>query len=240
MMKFSAVVVLAVATSAFGVNIVTNPGFEAGNLNGWSTWMPSWCVGCTTTTDTGTKLSGSYSGRLQISNGQGSFGIKQIVTLPAQMPNPAHGNAMENVLSYVVDFSSWVRTGSNNVNWAEVMVFNYAAPDGDIDSGTISKPFCVWKRDSWTGYEGVPGGTLPTVATPPAGDLWEKVTKAAWSAMPGETYTIAFKWGRSGAGFSGSLRIDDVSLNVVPTFVPEPATMLLLGIPALLVRRRHA
>lgn len=219
-----ALLVLALAASA-SANLVTNGGFETGTLAGWTKWGPiGWGSNCDTVTQSSASVAdGTWRARLQISNGEGSFGIYQVVAVPA------------NVLC---NFETWVRATSNSVNWAEVLLFNYAATPGDIDSGAISKPFCVWKRDSWTGYAGVPGGTLPTVATPGGpGDSWEKVTGAATSSTG--FMTIAYKWGRSGGGFSGSMYVDANKL----TAVPEPSSLLALmtgaiGLAGLAFRRR--
>jgi hypothetical protein len=206
---------------------VINGDFEAttGNvanmsINGWTTWRGGWGgalgSGELINPDT-TKRAGAQSARIQLNNAQGSFGIFQIVDVPANTP---------------VDFQSFVRvTGTGTSRWAEALVFNYAATASDIDSGTISGPYLAWKRDDWTGAAGVPGGKLPTVASAGETDSWEKVNKTVTS--PTGKVTIAFKWGSSGANVSASLRVDDVTLT------PEPAALALLGLPMLLMVRRR-
>jgi hypothetical protein len=212
---------LAVAASAYG-NLVTNPGFETGDLTGWQTWRAGWSVGDTISANTAQKAFGAYCMRIQFSNGEGSHGIYQVVPVTANLEH---------------DFSTWVRANVNSANWSEVLLYNYAVTDSDdIDSGAKSAPYLIWKRDSWNGVAGTPGGMLPTVATVPGpGNAWEYVTGSV--ASPTGYVTIAYKWGRSGEGFSGGMFVDDVSL----TPIPEPATLLALGLglAGLAIRRRR-
>lgn len=227
MRKFVFVAIaLMVAAPVLAQNQVTNWSFETGDLSGWTQWFCSgWGSGMSCTAQSSTSVvDGSWRARLQINNGEGSFGIYQVVSV-------APGLAQ--------NFETWVRATSNNVNWAEVLLYNYKVTDtNDIDSGTISKPYCIWKRDSWGGYSGVPGGYLPTVATVPGpGDSWEQVTGSVTS--PTGFVTIAYKWGRSGGGFSGSMYVDAVTL----TPVPEPSSLLALftglaGLAGLVLRKR--
>ncbi|HPD32337.1 MAG TPA: hypothetical protein PLL20_20275 [Phycisphaerae bacterium] len=212
--------ILLTATSAFA-NLIQNGSFETGDISGWTYWHAPWCVNCQAVVQTGsgTMVDGQSRARLQISNGEGSFGLYQVVAVPTDKE---------------VTLEAWVRATSNNVNWAEVLLYDYAVTDiNDIDSGEKSAPYMIWKRDSWGGVSGLPGGYLPTVATSGGpGDSWEMTTKTLTS-VPSGVVTVAFKWGRSGGGFSGSMYLDAITLT------PEPAMMLLLGLPALFLRRRR-
>ncbi|RJR16187.1 hypothetical protein C4579_00515 [Candidatus Microgenomates bacterium] len=60
---------------------ITNPGFEAGSLTGWSSLTSTWLTGITgsTSADNTTSSSGSYSAKLVLNNaGPGALGYTQI------------------------------------------------------------------------------------------------------------------------------------------------------------------
>ncbi|MCL6630772.1 MAG: PEP-CTERM sorting domain-containing protein [Armatimonadetes bacterium] len=225
------VLILTAALPLAAQNLVQNPGFEASSgtpIPGWTNWFcTGWGSGMSVEINTSNKVSGANSARLRINNGSGSFGIYQVVSVT---PNVLH------------NFSTWVRATSNTSNWAEVLLFNYQVTNtGDIDSGTISRPYLIWKRDSWGGVSGVPGGSLPTIASnvpPYPGNSWEYVTGTVSS--PTGYVTIAYKWGNGSGGFSGSMYVDEVSL----TAVPEPGSLLalstgIIGLAGIVIRRRR-
>lgn len=219
------IALLVISAPAFA-NLVVNSGFETGDMSGWSTWRASWSVGDAVSTNTVQKAFGAYCARMQFSNGEGSFGMYQVIPV---------------AVGVQYDFSTWVRASVNSNNWAEVILFNYKVTDtGDIDSGSKSAPYLIWKRDSWGGVNGIAGGSLPTIATPGGpGNSWEYVNNSVTSSTG--FVTVAYKWGRSGGGFSGGMFVDDVSLVQA---VPEPASLLafgtgLIGMAGFAIRRRR-
>jgi len=214
-MRSLAIVVcaLAVISPAIGSELVVNGGFESGDVAPWVQWGPyGWGTAGPVKTQSTTVFEGSYAAELPLNDG--SYGFKQWVDVPADTP---------------LTFSCYVKAPNPGQNWAEVLLYPDAVVDNNnIDSGDLSKPYMIWKRDSWGGAAGVAGGALPTVDE--FGDEgWEKVTGTITSATG--TVTVAFKWG----GFaSGSMFVDGVTLT------PEPASLLILlaGLPLLRRSRR--
>ncbi|MBP7934098.1 MAG: hypothetical protein KA354_05550 [Phycisphaerae bacterium] len=205
---------LAAAVPVLGAELVVNPGFESGDLAPWVQWGPGWGDSGPVAVQSVTVYEGTYAAEIPLNANGGSYGFKQLVDVPANTP---------------LTFSCYVNAPNPGQNWAEVLLFPDAVlDDTNIDSGDLSKPFMIWKRDSWTGVPGLPGGTLPTVDA--LGDEgWEKVTGTISSSTG--TVTIAFKWG----GFvTSSMLVDGVSLT------PEPASLLILlaGLPLLRRSRR--
>jgi len=207
---FVLAMVVGLAASVAQANYVVNGDFEAGSLAGWNQWGPiGWGAG-STIANAGSARTGGFGARIRVEP-QGSLGIKQVVAVPANTP---------------LDFTAYVQTGANSAHWAEVLLYPFAVTDdaAQIDSGAGSGPYLVWKRDSWGGVAGVPGGNLPTLD-------WEQVTGNISS--PSGFVTIAFKFGASGTTSNTNLRVDDVSL------VPEPACLILmLSGFGLILRRR--
>ncbi|HOA74478.1 MAG TPA: carbohydrate binding domain-containing protein [Phycisphaerae bacterium] len=216
MKKLTTIAVLCVGLAApmSLANYVTNGDFEAGTLEGWTQWGPiGWGSGEVRVEDTAASVhSGSYGLRIRTTP-NGSLGVKQVVAVPANTP---------------LTLSAWVKApgASYPVNWAEVLLYPFAVTDDATQIDNNSDPYLVWKRDSWGGKDGVPGGFLPT----PNQD-WELVTGTITS--PTGFVTIAFKFGQNDQLNAGNIRVDDVVL------VPEPAAALLLvaGLP--LLRRRR-
>jgi hypothetical protein len=144
---------------------------------------------------------------------QGSFGLYQVVPVPA---------------SEMVEVSADWAGDINGAGWAEVMLYTSADPNANwaniADTGNASD--IAFKKDSW-------GMNPPTAWTWQAASL-SPHPSGNGGVIHSEGYVcVATKLG-SVSGSAVGVEFDNIVLT------PEPATMLLLGIPVLFLRRRRA
>jgi len=152
------------------------------------------------------------SGQGVLSLGQGSFGWAQAVpTIPGE--------------PYTITLGTY--QGDGDLNWVELLFFNddgrvlYDQLDAPLDSSIILKV------DGW----GMNGGMPFASSLPGAPTLWYPSGPMTNTIVAtGTTMWVGLKTGSGGAG---SIAVFD---DVVVT--PEPATLLLLGLSLVFVRRR--
>ncbi len=203
---------LAVAAPAVAANVVVNGDFNAGE-QGWTRWRAPWGAGEQwSITNTGpTPPEGTLSG---VSGQNSSFGwFQRIPAIPSEY--------------YHID-AIWAGDIGGS-GWAELMFFSGTSGMSDadvitrIDTGNAAD--IAYKKDSWG-------------MNPPTAWSWQQASLSPHPGGNGGTIhadsneiVIGLKLG----GFPlGRVSYD----NIVVT--PEPVTMLLLGIPAIFLRRRRA
>jgi len=208
------VALLAVASPAFAVNLVVNGDWGTGDETGWTRWTAGRPTEAWAVTSNGpTPPEGTLSATGKANDP--SFGWYQVIEVPASEEVTLSGD--------------WTAT---NASWVEYMLFSVASVDpvaivGRLDSGAAAD--VAYKRDGW-GMNG--GGTFG----------WESATLSPHPSGNGGTIhslgfvVVGLKLGLSQwlEPTSDTASFDNIALT------PEPAAMLLLGLPLLLIRRRRA
>ena len=220
-MKMKIVLMMLVAMVATTqAEMLVNTGFEAGSYSskGWpDSWYNSY-------TDTAGLTWHSTGGR--------------------------GGGKMVQLQTYTWGYSTWSTALSTSVwtsGWGQAYLFQAVTPitagedytfslwAKSAVQGTPANPglYVTFMTDSWSyldyGWASPTNGLYNTITV---GDDWTQINFEAWTAPEGAT--LAFFCLGARVSESGSILYDDVSM----TLVPEPVTLSLLGLGALMLRRR--
>ncbi len=190
---------------------VVNGDWATGET-GWTRWAAPWGASNYSVTSAGPT---PPEGTLNLNPGQsGSFGWWQGVACP---------------VGWTCTVSADWAGDIDGAGWAEVMLWSQAAPGGEgnrADTGNAAD--IAFKKDSWGMNPPTAWQWQPASLSPHPGGNGGSVVSQGY-------VVVALKLGSvSGAPVWASFD------NIVLTCVPEPVTMLLLGVPALFLRRRHA
>jgi hypothetical protein len=195
---------------AASASVLVNGDFSAG-VTGWTQWRAPWG----STENWGVTTSGPTQpeGTLSGGGGQGSFGWYQVVAIPAGT-----------LVSVTADWKGNI----GGAGWAEIDLYSDSNAGanwgGRADVGNAND--IAFKKDSWGMNPPTTWGWQPAALSPHPSGNGGVVLSAGYVC-------VAVKLGASGQPL-GSLSVDNIVLT------PEPASLLLLGIPLVFVRRRHA
>lgn len=203
--------VLAITATASALPVV-NGDWGTGDETGWTRWRAPWGAGENwSVTNLGpTGPEGTLS-----SGGGNSFGwFQRVPVIPSE------------VYTLVADWSGALGVQGGTNGWAEVGVImgTDGMSDGDIVNAVDGGQGIVAKKDTWG-------------LNPPAAWGWQPISlslvnPADFHAATGEVAVFIKLGGNPGNG--NWLSVDNIEL------LPEPAAVLLLGIPMLFIRRRRA
>ncbi|MBI4581960.1 MAG: hypothetical protein HY718_19840 [Planctomycetes bacterium] len=149
-------------------------------------------------------------GELYGAGGNGSFGWYQGVAMPVGM---------------VATVSADWRGDIGGAGWAELMLWSQPAPGGEGNRADVGNAADIaYKKDSWGMNPPTAWGWQPAALSPHPSGNGGTVVSQGWVVV-----------GTKLGGFPmGWVQYDNITLT------PEPASILLLALPLLFVRRRRA
>ena len=213
MRKMAMIGLVAMLFTASASAAIVNGDWNAGEA-GWTRWAAPWGAGNWAVTANGPT---PPEGTAFLNGGQqGSFGWIQIVACPE---------------SWICTVNADWAGDIDGAGWAEVMLWSTANPDmaANINRADVGNAADIaFKKDSWGMNPPTAWGWQPASASPHPGGNGGTVHSLGWAV-------VALKAGSvSGAAVWTSW--DNIRLDCTP----EPTAALLLGIPALFLRRRRA
>jgi hypothetical protein len=204
--------VLAMAAPAFAQNMLVNGDFSSGDETGWARWRAPW--GSTENWSVAdTDGMNGPEGELYGAGGNGSFGWYQIVPT---------------FISETVRLDAIWRGDIGGAGWAELMLFS--VPVGTLEADIVTRldtgaaGDIAYKKDSWGMNPPTAWDWQPASASPHPSGNGGVIHNIGWIVVGMKLGGFPMNW----AQFD----------NIVLT--PEPTTLLLLGIPAIFLRRRRA
>lgn len=221
-----AIALLVICSPAFAANMLTNGDFETGTTAGWTDWSNGYGnktqgVKTTDTYNGGTDAHGGTYAWYCYCKSSYSGGIYQQVTVTPGV-------------QYILDGWWKAVSDSSGVYWYEVGMINGPWNFSLVDGGTTTT---IWKQTvqtlpdpntdpkayvQWSTQSFLPGGLGSNIIT-----------------ASGSTITVWVKIGQGAVSPKSRVRVDDITLDIVP----EPGSLLVLGVGltglAAAIRRRR-